>query len=80
MQNKSKLNLYNIEVVKPANHLAAPQKTMANLKVALLAILAVTTLASIGQSLGSFESKVSFADKTFQTSSISSSLSSKSVR
>jgi hypothetical protein len=73
MQNKPKINLYDIQVSRNTNHVLAPQKSISSIKIVLFSVLALTTLASIGQSFSAFDSKNSFADSQPKTSSISSS-------
>jgi hypothetical protein len=80
MQNKPKLNLYDIQVARNNNHILAPQKSVSTIKIVLFSVLAITTLASIGQSFSAFDSKTSFADSQSKTSSISSSSRSRIVK
>ena len=77
MQNRSKLNLYDIQIAKTNIKAFAPRKSVLKIKIALFSLLALTSIISVGQSLITFDSKTSFANSSTQTSSISSSSSNK---
>lgn len=78
MQNKLKLNLYDIEVSKNSNRIFSDRKSVAKVKLFLFSVLAVSVFISIGQSLSLMSSnKTTFADFTVQNNIISSSSYSK---
>lgn len=80
MQNKSKINLYNIVLSKKSTQAFGAQKSVVNIKILLFTLLAITSLASIGQSLSTFDSKTSLANSNTNFSIISSTSRSKILK
>ena len=77
MQNKPKINLYNVSVSKNTNKFLVPKKSITSVKIALFSLLVFTALLSVGQSVLLINSKTSFADSNTLSSSIS--VSSRSI-
>jgi hypothetical protein len=80
MQNKTKINLYDIKVAKGTSKVFIKKKHITKIKTALFTLLAVTSILSIAQSVFLFNSKTSYADTVQQPSSISSSVISKKIK
>lgn len=71
MQNKPKINLYDVSVSKNTNRILTPKKSITNIKIVLFSLLAFITLLSVGQSVFLINSKTSFADSSTISSRIS---------
>lgn len=80
MQYKPKINLYDIQVSRNIKHALASQKSISSVKVFLFSILAITTFASIGQSIFTLDSKTSLADSQLKTNFTSNSSNSKIIK